>query len=128
VLVRISQGIGRLRELLCNPARTRFIAVMRAEALPRAETLRLLKRLRSLRINVPAVVVNAIGGGTCKRCRRTVAAEQREVVAFARAVSHIDPPPIIVLAPAEMPPPHRPAALLAWRRSWHTRVPAARPR
>lgn len=127
VLVRISQGIGRLRELLGNPARTRFIAVMRAEALPRAETLRLLKRLRSLRINVPAVVVNAIGAGTCKRCRRTVVAEQREIVAFARAVSHIGPSPIIVLAPAEMPPPHRPAALLAWRKSWRTRVPAARP-
>lgn len=127
VLVRISQGIGRLRELLGNPARTEFIAVMRAEALPSAETLRLLKRLRSLRINVPAVVVNAIGAGTCQRCRRTVAAEQREIVAFARAVSHIGPSPIIVLAPAEMPPPHRPAALLAWRRSWRTRVPAARP-
>lgn len=126
ILVRISQGIGRLRELLCDPARTRFIAVMRAEALPRAETLRLLNRLRSLRINVPAVVVNAIGAGTCKRCRRTVAAEQREIVAFTRAVSRVGSPPMIVLACAEMPPPHRPAALLAWERNWGTRVPAPR--
>ncbi|MCA1559812.1 MAG: ArsA family ATPase [Acidobacteria bacterium] len=126
VLVRISQGIGRLRELLCDPARSRFVAVTRAEALPRAETLRLLKRLRRLRIHVPAVVVNAIGAGSCQRCRRRIAAEHREIVTFVCGVTHAGSTPTLVLAPAEMPPPHRPARLLAWRRGWRTRVPAVR--
>ena len=38
VLLRLSQGLRRLRELLTDPARTTFVAVTRPAALPRAET------------------------------------------------------------------------------------------
>ena len=44
VLLRLSQGLGRLRALLTDPARTRFVVVTRPAALPRAETVRLAAR------------------------------------------------------------------------------------
>ena len=65
VLLRLSQGLRRLRELLTDPARTTFVAVTRPAALPHAETLRLLRRLRAASISVPAVIVNAMGSGSC---------------------------------------------------------------
>ena len=65
VLLRISQGIGRVRTLLTDPAKTSFIAVTRAAALPREETLRLLVRLNAMQIDVPLVLINAVGRGTC---------------------------------------------------------------
>jgi arsenite-transporting ATPase len=44
VLLRLSQGLRRLRELLADPARTTFVAVTRAAALPHAETVRRPRR------------------------------------------------------------------------------------
>jgi arsenite-transporting ATPase len=41
VLLRMSQGLGRLKTLLADPQRTSFVAVTRAAALPREETHRL---------------------------------------------------------------------------------------
>ena len=69
VLLRLSQGLRRLRELLTDPARTTFVAVTRPAALPHAETLRLLRRLRAASISVPAVIVNAVGAGTAHDVR-----------------------------------------------------------
>ena len=84
VLLRLSQGLRRLRELLADPARTTFVAVTRAAALPRAETVRLVRRLRAASISVPAVVVNAVGAGTCTRCARESRVQQRELTMLAR--------------------------------------------
>ena len=84
VLLRLSQGLRRLRELLTDPARTTFVAVTRPAALPHAETLRLVRRLRAASISVPAVVVNAMGTGTCTRCAREARVQQRQLATLAR--------------------------------------------
>ena len=122
-LLTLSQGLGRLRERLTDPARTRFVAVTRAAALPRAETERLAARLRSMRIDVPAVIVNSVGGGPCGRCRSASAHERRELAALRRGVAkrrgtHL------VLAPQHLPPPHGPAGLRRWSALWRLAGPA----
>jgi arsenite-transporting ATPase len=127
VLLGLSQGLGRLRALLADSARTRFIAVTRAAALPRAETLRLLKRLRAAGVSVPLVVVNAAGGGTCSRCRSEASVQIQEIDALRAAVRRGRTGPEFVIAPGELPPPHGPRALREWRAAWVS--PAdARPR
>ncbi|MDP9323853.1 MAG: ArsA family ATPase, partial [Acidobacteriota bacterium] len=52
VLLKLSQGLGRLRALLVDSRRTSFVVVTRAAALPRAETERLMRRLHGLHIHV----------------------------------------------------------------------------
>ena len=122
VLLRLSQGLGRLRRLLADSRRTSFVVVTRAAALPRAETQRLMRRLHGLHIHVPVTIVNAVGRGTCARCRAAAVVEQREITRLQRAM----PRQIsIVLAPAELPPPHGSAALGRWQRTW--RRPAQDP-
>jgi arsenite-transporting ATPase len=118
VLLKLSQGLGRLRALLADPRRTSFVVVTRAAALPRAETIRLLARLERMRVHVPAVVVNAVGRGTCPRCRRAHQAEKREIVRLRRALTASARSTRLAIAPAEAPPPHGPAQLRRWQRSW----------
>lgn len=106
VLVQLSQGLGRLRTLLTDSTRTRFIVVTRAAALPRAETVRLLGRLRAAGIGVPTVIVNAAGAGSCSRCRGDRARQMQEVAALARDIRPKRREPLsFVLAPATVPPP-----------------------
>lgn len=118
VLLKLSQGLGRLRELLTDPARTRFVVVTRAAALPRRETSRLLARLVRMGIHVPAVVVNAVGRGTCARCRRASTVEQREISALRRTIRAARV--AIIMAPAELPPPHGVATLRRWAGAWRS--------
>jgi len=115
VLLKLSQGLGRLRALLVDSRRTSFVVVTRGAALPRAETERLMRRLHGLHIHVPIAIVNAVGRGTCARCRTAAAVEQREINRLQRALPRQTP---IVIAPAELPPPHGPAALGRWQRTW----------
>jgi arsenite-transporting ATPase len=122
VLLKLSQGLGRLRALLVDSRRTSFVVVTRAAALPRAETQRLMQRLHGLHIHVPIAMVNAVGRGTCARCRAAAAVEQREITRLQRAMPRQTP---IVIAPTELPPPHGPAALGRWQRTW--RRPAKDP-
>jgi arsenite-transporting ATPase len=122
-LLALSQGLGRLRERLTDPARTRFIAVTRPGALPRAETERLVARLRSMRIAVPGVIVNALGRGTCGRCRRASAAERLEIAALRRGAARWRQRPL-VLAPLHLPPPQGPARLRRWAAGWRVAGPA----
>ncbi len=118
VLLTLSQGLGRLRARLADPAKTQFVVVTRAAALPRAESIRLLRRLSRLDIHSPVVVVNAAGAGTCARCRLQRAEETREIVRLRRDLASARQRPAVVIAPARMPPPAGRAALAAWRRSW----------
>lgn len=116
-LLKLSQGLGRLRALLVDPGRAAFVVVTRGASLPRAETLRLIERLRAMRIHVPAVIVNATGRGSCRTCREEAHAEQREI----EKLRHEIPSEIkTVVTPAELPPPRRAAALHAWQRQWRT--------
>ena len=122
VLLQLSQGLGRLRGLLADPARTSFIAVTRAAALPRAETQRLIGRLQRLHIHVPLTIVNAVGRGTCARCRAAAATAEREIIHLERALPKRMP---IAIAPAELPPPRGARALARWQRSWQSRARVA---
>jgi arsenite-transporting ATPase len=125
VLLKLSQGLGRMRALLVDSSRCRFLVVTRAAALPREETVRLAGRLRAMGIDVPAVIVNAAGRGSCARCRVAAAAERREIAAIRRAMAAGPRDTAIVSAPAEVPPPHGLASLRRWGRTWRTEnVPA----
>jgi arsenite-transporting ATPase len=120
LLLSLSQGLGRLRELLADPSLTRFVAVTRAEALPVAETSRLLERLGGLGVGVPLVVANAVGAGTCGTCTRVKAAQQRALQTLERGVRGRRGP-TIATASAVMPPPCGIGALRRWRRTWTER-------
>ncbi len=125
-LLRLSQGLGRLRKLMADPRLTRFITVTRAADLPRAETLRLLGRLAAAGVSAPLVMVNAAGAGSCRRCRAEGAAQEVQIGRLRRALRRRRPAPAVVLAPAVVPPPHGAAALRAWIRGWREVAGAAR--
>ncbi len=115
VVVKLSQGLGRLRALLSDPDRTSFVVVTRGAVLPLEETRRLVRRLTHLNIHVPALVVNAVGRGSCSRCRSEALVEARHIRTIGRDFSRSMP---VLIAPAELPPPRGPAALGRWRRRW----------
>lgn len=116
LLLRLSHGLGRLRKLLADGNRTCFVVVTRGAALPRLETTDLLRRLDEIGIRVSTIIVNAAGRGRCRRCRAEAAVEGRHIARLKR-----DTPRAIqmVIAPAEMPPPSRAAALRRWQRRWY---------
>ena len=117
-LLQVSQGLGRLRALLADRHRTSFVVVTRAAALPRIETVRLLRRLRALQVQVPLVIVNAVGRGTCSRCRAALREHQREM---ARLETGSPRRVAIATAPAELPPPNGVPALVRWHEGWRFR-------
>ena len=85
-LGRLAEGLTatarELREfdgLLHDPARTRFVAVTRAAALPRLETVRLLAALRRISVASPLLLVNALTPPGCSRCRQAAAREHEEI-------------------------------------------------
>jgi arsenite-transporting ATPase len=123
LLLTMSRRITALRRLLTDRELTQFVLVTRPAALPRAETLRFLTALSTLGINVPAIVVNAVGQGRCRSCRREAVAEHRELKLLGRGIATVSDPPRIVLAPAEVPAPETSRALKRWHGEW--RLPAA---
>lgn len=119
LLLNMSKGLGRLRELLVDSQQTAFIAVTRPAALPRLESTRLLRRLKRLHIPVAAVVVNAVGRGGCKRCIAVATAQRRELLATSLTAAALKVQTLIVTA-AEVPPPLNVSALREWARTgWH---------
>src|SRR5581483_6922874 len=86
-LVALSKSIRVLEQLLHNRAATRVVVVTRATEVARAETERLLARLRRMNIGVAAVVVNAVtlAPGRCPRCRAIALAERAPLAAVHRA-------------------------------------------
>jgi arsenite-transporting ATPase len=127
VLLRISQGLGRLKALLSDPAKTSFVAVTRAATLPREETARLLQRLAAMHVDVPLLIVNAVGRGTCARCRAAAREEQQQVRRMQRFRSNRPRASVpVAVAPAELPPPHGVPALRKWQSSWRISAPGKR--
>jgi sugar phosphate isomerase/epimerase len=112
----VSKSIRALIALLRDQATTRFIVVARAARLPRLETARLLKRLRGLRLSVPAIVVNArtLEPGRCARCLAVDRAERRELAALRRLCVRC----AIIQTPLSAPPPRGSQALDAWADRW----------
>ncbi len=115
ILLKLSQGLGRLRALLVDPDRAAFVVVTRAAALPRAETIRLARRLQEMRIHVPATLVNAVGRGTCDTCRTEAKTEQVEISKLRRQLPR---GMRTIVAPAALPPPRGAAALRRWQQQW----------
>ena len=97
-----------------SPAPADAAGLARAAELPRLETVRLLKRLKALDVHAPAVLVNAVGRGRCRRCAAESRAERREMRTLARSISRRR----IVVTPAQLPPPAGPASLRAWAGGW----------
>jgi arsenite-transporting ATPase len=118
LLLRMSQGLTRLRALLTDPSRTAFVVVTRPGALPMAEMQRMGGQLRQLKIPVVAVLVNALGAGTCVRCRTTVREQARARAEIRRAKRLVGC--AIIGAPAMLPPPTGRAELRAWRSMWRS--------
>src|SRR6185503_16699692 len=100
--------------------RTRFVAVTRAAALPRAETIRLLARLDAAAIAAPVVLVNAIGAGTCSRCRADHMRQTKEISALQRELRprRGKRRRALILAPATIPPPSGWRDLRRFFREW----------
>jgi len=117
-LLELSRGLRALSELLGDGRRTRFVAVTRAQALPRQETTRLLRALARLGVPVGAVLVNALTPPGCGRCRREAVEEAKELKALRAARSAVPARCTMVKAPAVAPAPRGAAALLRWSRSW----------
>jgi arsenite-transporting ATPase len=121
LLLRLSRGLGRLQTLLRDPSRTRVIAVTRTGTLPLSELRRLHRRLAALDIAVATVILNAVGRGTCRRCRMTWRRQSRDLEMLRRwsrrAGFHL------VVAPAQVPPPRGVASLADWRTAWSDGTP-----
>ena len=118
-LLEVARDLRELAALLRDPARTRVVAVTRPAALPRLETMRLVRGLRRLRIAVGAVLVNAVTPPGCEQCRRAHAVETREIAALAAAVRPASGRRYAMIsAPMEAPPPRGVASLTRWLRRW----------
>ena len=117
LLVQLSKRLRALQDILADAAQTRFVVVTRAAALPAAESSALIAALGSLGIAVQAVVVNAVGAGSCGQCR-ALSRAQAEEISRLRGRRGSSGPYAIIETPAEMPPPHGAAALAAWGLGW----------
>jgi arsenite-transporting ATPase len=130
-LVDMSRSTRELRLVLRNRQDSRFIVVTRPAEVPGAETGRLVRRLRSLHLAVPAIVANALtlSPGRCRRCRAISSAERRHLRALSRAFG---PPAVselrrrrvegrgcvIIQTPLSAPPPRGAKALTLWGARW----------
>src|SRR5262249_21646658 len=84
-LTDTARELRELEQLLQDPARSGFLVVTRAAALPRLETVRLLAALKRLRVHAPAMLVSALTPPGCSRCRRRARVEAREVATLRQA-------------------------------------------
>ncbi len=123
-LLELSRGLRLLGQRLRDTTRTRFVAVTRAAALPRLETVRLLKTLACLHVPVGAVLVDALTPPGCGRCRRQAESESRELRALVREERALPGRRCtMVLTQATAPPPRGPAALARWSQAWRLAKP-----
>ena len=121
-LLDIARDLRELRILLRDPARTKVVAVTRPAALPRLETVRLVRGLRRLGIGLAALLVNTVTPPDCERCRRAAAVESREIAALVAAVrSAAGRRYAMISAPIEAPPPCGVAGLGQWLGRWRWR-------
>jgi arsenite/tail-anchored protein-transporting ATPase len=117
-LVATARRLRELSALLGDAGRARIVAVTRAAELPQRETARLLARLRRLRLDVPAVLVNALTGGACRRCRRVHRVERRTMAGPGRGARLRKRPWGMISTPALATPPRGVAELERWARTW----------
>jgi arsenite-transporting ATPase len=118
LLVQLSKRLRGLQDVLSDGARARFVVVTRPAALPSDESRDLIAALDRLGLAIGGIIVNAVGRGTCRRCRGIARAQSAEIARFAGMTRARSKGYAIIEAPAEVPPPHGVAALRAWGRSW----------
>jgi hypothetical protein len=86
--------------------------------------VRLVQQLDRLTINVPCVLVNAVGRGTCARCRKIAADARQELARSRRALAPSSSARMVITAATAVPPPHGHAALRRWQRTaWREQPP-----
>jgi arsenite-transporting ATPase len=129
-LVELARSIRLVQTLIRDPDRSGCIIVTRAAAVPRIETERVLGRLESLHIAVPAVVVNArtLEPGKCPWCARTALAERRELETLITRVRRLfgrnlgsreGGTNLVIIQTALIAPPPRGVAMLrSWAGTW----------
>jgi arsenite/tail-anchored protein-transporting ATPase len=129
-LLELARELKRLRALLGDAGRCRFVIVTRAGELPRRQTRRLAEALDRLRIAAPVVIFNALPVGECARCRRArgraladLAGLRSELGDRAQAAPGSNGGCHILTAPAEYPPPRGARALERWSRHWSSGTP-----
>jgi len=118
-LLDVARDLRELAALLRDPARTRVVVVTRPAALPRLETVRLVRGLRGLGIAMGALLINTVTPPACERCLRAAAVEAREIAALSAAVrSAAGRRYAMISAPIEAPPPRGVMGLGRWLRRW----------
>jgi arsenite-transporting ATPase len=110
-LLALAASLERLRGLLVDARRCRFVPVLRPARVPLAETGRLLSALDAAGIAAPWLIANAVLRDGCPRCARE-ATRQRRLLAGLPADR------AILLAAERYPPPRGAAALVAWSEGW----------
>jgi arsenite-transporting ATPase len=121
-LLEVARELRELAALLRDASRARVVVVTRPAALPRLETVRLLRGLRRLDIPVGGLLVNALTRPGCARCRRAAGRERRELAALAAAARSAGGRQCaIISSPAESPPPGGVEGLRDWLRRWQWR-------
>jgi anion-transporting ArsA/GET3 family ATPase len=123
-LLTLSRGLHHLQRLLVSARACGFIAVVRPERLPAAETLRLIEWLRRHKIARRGLIVNGVTAGACARCRRAADRERREIRTMYRQYGWKGVEGPVVEAPAIAPPPSGFRELARWAATW--RLPTRR--
>lgn len=118
LLVDLSKRLRLLQATVLDPTRTRFLVVTRAAAVPMEESRALERALSRLGIATAGIIVNAVGAGSCGRCRKTIARERAVLAGLLAPDQTWVSRCAIIEAPAEVPPPHGPEALVRWSAAW----------
>jgi arsenite-transporting ATPase len=113
-LLDLSRGLRQLQALLTDPRQARVVVVTRPAALPRLETVRLLRRLEALGLTVSALVVNALAPPGVHRSRAEAVELARLRAAARRRRGRVP----LLLAPVVAPPPRGVPALRGWAQTW----------
>ena len=113
-LLELSRGLRQLQALLTDPRQARVVVVTRPAALPRLETVRLLRRLEALGLTVSALVVNALAPPGVHGSRAEAVELARLRAAARRRRGRVP----LLLAPVVAPPPRGVPALRGWAQTW----------
>ena len=118
--VELSKSIRVMKQMLRDSRQTQFIVVSRAAELPRRETERLLKRLRTFDVAVPVMLVNAmtLNPGRCPRCIVVAEREYDELKLLTTACRRMSGDCAIIQTPLAPLPPQGIPALESWSRQW----------
>jgi arsenite-transporting ATPase len=120
-LTNLAKKLRGLIALLADPVQCAFVVVARPATLPRLETERLARDLRSLKVPVTAIVANAVTSPSCSRCNVAANEEKVELEKLERLAARAARWPKLIVAPAIYPPPSGLRELRLFRDEWTER-------